>query len=149
MSDDCVLRLERLIHGTPEAVFDAWTKPERLVKWWGPEGFTVPEHTLDVRVGGAWRTVMRSPEGSDHIVNGVYREIDRPHRLVFTWAWEQEDGSRGHETVVTIEFTARDGGTLVQLTQATFAEKEQRDSHEKGWASSLNDLERLFAKAAV
>jgi len=149
MSEDRTLKLERLIPGKPEAVFDAWTKPERLVEWWGPEGFTCPEHALDVRVGGAWRTVMRSPDGGNHICSGIYREIERPRRLAFTWAWDQEDGSRGHETVVTVEFSARDGGTLVCLTQATFADTQHRDNHEKGWASSFNDLERLFAKAAA
>lgn len=145
MKQDNILVLERLVAGPPEAVFDAWTKPELLSKWWGPEGFTVPEHSLDVRIGGAWRTVMRSPEGGRHIVSGVYRAVERPRRLAFTWAWDQDDGSRGHETEVTVEFLPRDGGTLVRLTQAAFLEKEHRDNHELGWTSSFNDLERLFA----
>ncbi|MGH6904258.1 MAG: SRPBCC domain-containing protein [Geminicoccaceae bacterium] len=55
----------------------------------GARGFTVPACTMDVRAGGTWHTVMRAPEGKDHIVSGVYREIMPPERLVLTWAWEK------------------------------------------------------------
>ena len=139
-----ILHIERRIGGSPEAVFDAWITPEILARWWGPEGFTVPEQSHDLRVGGTWRTVMLSPQGERHIVSGVYREISRPRRLAFTWAWDQDDGSRGHETLVTIELSAKGEGTLLKLTQAEFAETEHRDNHRLGWDSSLNDLQRIF-----
>ena len=60
-----VLHLSRRFAAPRERVFRALTEAEQLVKWWGPKGFTVPEHSLDLRPGGAWRTVMRSPEGDD------------------------------------------------------------------------------------
>jgi uncharacterized protein YndB with AHSA1/START domain len=85
-NDDLILRQSRSFAAPRERVFRAFTAPSQLAKWWGPKGFTVPACTLEVRVGGAWRTVMRSPEGKDHIVSGVYREITPPARLVFTWA---------------------------------------------------------------
>ena len=97
-----VLRLSRSFAAPRERVFRAFTAPAQMVKWWGPKGWTVPACTLDARPGGDWHTVMRSPEGKDHVVSGVYRQVLPPERLVFTWAWEG-DGARGHETVVTIE----------------------------------------------
>ena len=76
--DAPVLRLSRSFAAPRDRVFRAFTAPAQLARWWGPKGFTVPACTLDVRAGGAWRTVMRSPEGKDHIVSGVYREITPP-----------------------------------------------------------------------
>jgi uncharacterized protein YndB with AHSA1/START domain len=94
-----------------------------------------------VRVGGAWRTVMSSPEGKDHIVSGVYREITRPERLVLTWAWEEE-GVRGHETLVTIELAETPGGTRLELTQEGF--ESERDGGLVGLADLVQDqLQRL------
>lgn len=144
-SEDRVLEIERHIKATPEKVFDAWTKPEQLVKWWGPEGFNVPEHVISVVKGGGWRTVMRSPEGTLHTCAGVYRTIDRPNRLEFTWAWEQEDGKPGHETLVAVTFEPADGGTRMRLVQKTFESATARDGHRGGWTSSFDCLERLFA----
>lgn len=144
MTDDRVLRLERLIAAPPEKVFDAWVKPELLVRWWGPDGFDVPEHALDVRQGGHWRTIMRSPEGALHTVSGVYRAIEPPRRLVFTWGWHDgATGARGHETEVTVTFHAAPGGTRLVLTQQTFETAESRNQHGHGWQSSFDCLARL------
>ncbi len=142
-SEDRVLRLERLIAAPPERVFDLWTEPDLLVQWWGPEGYDVPAHALDVRPGGAWRTTMRSPEGKRVSVSGVYRVIDKPRRLVFTWAWDQDDGARGHETEVTVTFEAAPGGTRLKLVQQTFQSAEVRDNHDRGWSSSFDCLARV------
>jgi uncharacterized protein YndB with AHSA1/START domain len=146
-NDALVLRLSRSFAAPRDRVFRAFTSPARLARWWGPKGFTVPACTLDVRVGGAWRTVMRSPEGRDHVVSGVYREIVPPERLVFTWAWE-EDGARGHETVVTIELVETPGGTRLQLTQEPFESERARELHGEGWSSSLDCLEEALADGA-
>jgi uncharacterized protein YndB with AHSA1/START domain len=147
-NDAPVLRLSRSFAAPRERVFRAFTAPTQLVKWWGPKGFTVPACTLDVRAGGAWRTVMRSPEGKDHIVSGVYREITPPKRLVFTWAWEEE-GKRGHETVVTIELTETPGGTRLELTQEGFESETARDRHGEGWSSCLDCLDEALAEGAI
>lgn len=121
-------------------VFRAWTDPSLLVRWWGPEGFTIPECRIDVRAGGAWRTCMRSPDGNDYKVRGVYREIVEPERLVFTWAWEDEKGDPGHETLVTVTFAERDGKTQLRLAHRVFESKKSRDAHRQGWASTLDCL---------
>ncbi len=144
MIDDRVLVVERTIAATPETVFDAWVNPEILVQWWGPEGMSIPQHALDLREGGSWETTMRNDEGGEVFVSGVYKVIDRPNRLVFSWAWKQPDGSRGHETDVEVTFTAVDGGTKMTLGQRSFESAESRDNHGMGWNSSFNCLERLF-----
>ena len=137
--------MERLIAAPPERVFDLWTDPELLVQWWGPDGFDVPASALDVQPGGRWKTTMRSPDGALHTVSGVYRLIEPPRRLVFTWGWDDEQGVRGHETEVTVTFEATPGGTRLVLQQQTFQSAEQRDRHSHGWGSSFDCLER-FAK---
>lgn len=147
MADDRVLVMERVFNASPEDVFDAFTDPAQVVQWWGPEGMSVPESSFDVRVGGVWATTMRSREGTEHHVSGVYRALDRPHRVAFTWAWRQEDGSRGHETLVDIAIAAVSAGSKLTLTQKTFATAEHRDNHVHGWALSFNDLERFLGRA--
>jgi uncharacterized protein YndB with AHSA1/START domain len=134
-----VLRLERTFRAPREAVFRAFTEREQLMRWWGPKGYTVPRCELDARPGGAWRTVMRSPEGTEMVVGGVYREVRAPARLVFTWAWET-DGRPGHETLVTLEFHDREGTTALVVTHETFETTDGRDRHREGWSSSLDCL---------
>src|SRR5438093_3612694 len=86
------LVITRVFDAPPHLVFKAWTEPERLVRWWGPQGFTTPSCTMDVRPGGAFSFCMRSPEGIDHWLQVVYREIVDPARPVCTWAWEDAEG---------------------------------------------------------
>jgi len=141
---DRTLKLERIIRAPVEEVFDAFVVPEQFATWWGPEGCTIPDYSMDVRPGGRWRTVMLLPDGNRPEVSGVYREIEKNKRLVFTWAWKQEDGSRGHETVVTITFEPAGKNTKLTLEQAVFAEVAHRDNHRKGWESSINSLEQYL-----
>ncbi len=148
-ASDIELRFERHFAASPRRVFQALTDPGELVRWWGPEGYSVPECELDVRPGGAWRTCMRSPEGTDHCVGGVYREVVPPARLVYTWAWESsgsEDSadSTPVETLVTIELEASDGGTDLVLTHRGFASDEARDHHQGGWVSCFDCLAQFL-----
>ena len=83
---------------------------------------------------------MRMPDGV-HVASGVYREIEPPRRLVFTWRWEDGEGPKEGETLVTVELHERDGGTELVLTHERFADTDARDGHEQGWTSALNRLE--------
>lgn len=85
MSNDQVLTIERNSNASPEAVFDAWTDPEILSQWWGPEGVSIPALDLDVKEGGAWTTTMYSDQMGNKVVSGTYKIVERPSRLVFTW----------------------------------------------------------------
>jgi uncharacterized protein YndB with AHSA1/START domain len=140
--------MSRRFNAPRERVFRALTDPEQLARWWGPKGFSVPELALDVRAGGAWRTIIRSPEGRDHIVSGVYRDIMPPSRLVFTWAWETGD-TRSHETVVTIDLFEVADGTRLELRQEVFESADSRDRHQHGWASCFDSLEDALASGAL
>lgn len=139
---DSSLRLSREIAADPATVFRAWTEPEQMKRWSCPEGMTVAEVQVDFRVGGRYRIRMEGSEGKTYTAIGVYREIERPHRLVYTWDWDEE--SIG-ETLVTVEFEDRGGSTMVVLTHELFPSAEQTKGHDEGWTSCLNRLERLFA----
>lgn len=142
---DRELRVERLIAAPPERVFQYFTDPKLFSTWWGPEGMTATADTLDVRVGGTWRTTMRSADGRAMTVGGVYRAVEAPRRLVFTWAWDGENGARGFETEVTITFAAAPGGTKLVILQKEFETAESSDMHGRGWNSTLDKLNRVVA----
>ena len=141
---DRTLVIERVFRAPPDKVFRAWTDPEILVRWWGPEGMHIPDCEMDVRPGGAWRTTMANKDGDTYTVAGEYREIAAPNRLVMTWGWIQDDGRRGHETEVVVTFEDVPHGTRMRLVQSVFQDAEQRNSHEMGWQSTLNDLEKVL-----
>jgi uncharacterized protein YndB with AHSA1/START domain len=141
--NDRVLEIERLIPASPERVFEYWTDPELLAKWFGPAGYDVPGHDVDARPGGKWRATIRSPEGTLRTVSGIYNSIDPPRRLVFTWAWDDDAGVRGHETEVTVTLEPTPGGTRLKLVQQMFETSPMRDRHNNGWSSALNRLERM------
>ncbi|MBL4599558.1 MAG: SRPBCC domain-containing protein [Rhizobiaceae bacterium] len=145
MSNDQILTIERSFAASPEAVFDAWTDPAILSQWWGPEGVSVPDLALDVKEGGAWTATMYSDQMGNKIVSGEYKAIERPIRLVFTWAWSDEDGTRGHETEVEVLFEKIDTGTKMTLNQQLFQDRSGRDSHNSGWVSSFTCLEKVLS----
>ena len=82
------LVISRVVDAPRDLAFKAWTEPEHLDRWQNaPQGFTVTSHQTDLRSGGAYRVCMRSPDGVDHWLQGVYREVVPGERLVFTHTW--------------------------------------------------------------
>ena len=81
------LTLKRRLKATPDKVYAAWTDPEKIVKWFGPDSGPVQEATTDVRVGGHYAITFHTEDGEQHHVSGHYREVVPNERLVFTWAW--------------------------------------------------------------
>lgn len=136
------LRLRRTFPAPPERVFRAWTDPEALKRWSGPGAFTTPLAEVDLRVGGAFRIHMRAPDGTEHRVRGVYREVAPPARLVYTWQWETEVAP---ETLVTVEFHDRGGATEVVLTHERFPDEKTRTDHEQGWSACFEKLAGEFS----
>jgi len=142
------LTITRVFDAPRDLVFRAWFEPERMAVWAGPEGFTATYVEMDPRPGGAWRLGMRSPEGEEHRQGGVVREIVPPERLAFTFAWEEADGTPGHETLITLilaEHGPTATQTLMTFRQATFDSVESRDGHEGGWNSAFEDLAAYLA----
>ena len=123
-----------------ELAFEAWTKPEHLIQWWGPNEFTLPFCEIDFRVGGKYRFCMRSPDGINHWVWGEYREIVRPEQIVMTWNREDADGNLWSSTVATVTFLELGGKTAFKLHQAIFENMEYRDQHNGGWTQCLDRL---------
>lgn len=130
-------------------VFDAWTKPEQVCRWLlGPSGWTMPSCTIDLRVGGAYRFVLRHHDGREMILKGVYREIVAPERLVST---ESFGDAPTPESINTLTLVERDG--ITELTLHTLSpSREARDGMlrsgmEKGVAISFDRLDGIFREA--
>jgi uncharacterized protein YndB with AHSA1/START domain len=143
VASETTLRLERLIPSPPELLFALWTEPAQLIRWWAPEGYEASVNDLDTRPGGRWRVTMRRTDGGVVVTSGIYRIVEPPRRLVFTWAWEDESGARGHETEVVVSFEAAPGGTRVLLLQRRFESKQARDNHTVGWSSAFDRLTKI------
>ena len=140
---DIALSLVRTIKATPEKVYAAWTEPKTLKKWMSPsDTMDITTAETDLRVGGKYRIVMREPDGKEHRVGGVYKELSPGRRLVFTWGW---DGSQEATTLVTIELRKNGAGTELTLTHTKFADEAARDMHSQGWIGCVGRLEKLFA----
>lgn len=136
------LRLTKTISASPEDVFQAWTRPEHMRNWCCPDPTADVDVHVDLRVGGAYSIRMGFDEGA-HTAVGVYKEIDPPNRLVYTWDWKDGDHHMGVETIVTVAFTEVDGGTQVTLTHEGFPAVEPKVGHEEGWTVCLERLASL------
>jgi len=142
----CELIIRRTFNAPRALVFRAWTEPQLLAQWSCPRGFTCTEQHGELRVGGAFFARMRSPEGTEHRLRGVYREIVPPERLVFTHCWVDESGTAGPETLVTVSLAERDGCTAMLFQQGIFASVEARDGHGQGWGSCFERLAELLER---
>ena len=137
---DTKLTMKHIFNAPREKVFDAWLDAKQIPKWMGPHGVSATADKLEAKVGGKYRVVMVTPQGTP-AVGGIYKEISRPDRLVFTWAWEAaHNDPPGHETLVTLTFRDVGGKTEMILLHERFATKEARDSHSHGWTGSIEKL---------
>ena len=127
-------------------VFRAWTQAEHMVRWMGPMNYTCISAKMDLRLGGAYRIGIRSPDGKEHWMRGIYQEIVEPERLAFSFSWEKE-GEYGRENTITITFSDEAGKTRMKFRQAFFETAENRDDHNKGWSSSFDNLAQYLAGA--
>ena len=141
------LQITRSFNASPEKVFQAWVDPIVLKQWFAPsDEFSTPLAEIDLRVGGKYRIQMVAPNGENHTVGGVYREIRSPEKLVFTWGWEAGGGCGGAEsegpieTLVTVEFQQQGEGTAMILTHELFPNSESRDKHHEGWSGCVARL---------
>ena len=135
--------ITRLVQATPDRVFAAWTTPQLMKQWNAPGDRTNPVVEVDLRIGGRYRIHMAAPDGKTSKVTGVYREIDPPRRLVYTWFWETNPDLG--EMVVTVEFHPRGEATEIVLVHAGCVSEEAANNHRNGWLGALPKLEKLFA----
>jgi uncharacterized protein YndB with AHSA1/START domain len=137
------VRLVRVVPASRDAVFEAWTDPAQLARWWGPPGFTTPTVEIDLRVGGRYRIVMQPPEGEARHLAGTYREVRAPERLVYTWRWEHH-GPHTEETLVTVDFRDRGEQTEIEVVHTGFPTVDLAEVHGDGWDGCLVRLEELL-----
>ena len=135
------LRLEKTIAVPPERVFAAFVDAEQVRRWWGPAGFTVPRIRFDAVEGTHYRIVMQPPDGDVFHIRGTFRAVQPPHRLVFTFIYEEPDPD-DQETLVTLTFDATDSGTRISLDQGPFKNAARLELHRDGWTETLERLER-------
>ncbi len=145
------LVLTSLIDAPREKLFRAWTEPELLKQWFAPRPWTTPEARLDVRAGGSSLVVMRSPEGNDMPCPGVYLEVVKNERLVFTDAYTEawQPSARPFMTgVLTFEDA---GGRTRYTARLRHWSDETADQHERmgfheGWKQCTEQLAELVAR---
>jgi len=141
--------MTRVFDAPRRLVFDAWTSPEHVPHWMlGPEGWTMPVCEINLRPGGAWRFVWRRSNGTEMEMNGVYREIKPPERLVSTENW----GADWPETLNTVVLSEKDGKTTMTLT-VLYPSKEAREAALKtgmkdGASQSFDRLAEYLRKMA-
>jgi uncharacterized protein YndB with AHSA1/START domain len=137
------LKIARSYAAAPEKVWRAWTDPQAIKRWWGPgANHLVSLAQLDVRVGGRFRIVFGGPQGTDHEVQGVYRQVVPNRRLVFTWTWPNSTPER--ESLVTIVFKAAGSGTELDFRHEQFFDEAARDGHNRGWSEAFVKLEQFL-----
>ncbi len=156
--------ITRIFEAPKTLVYKAWSDPALMKEWWGPHHFTTPSCEIDLKVGGTYRFVMRSPEGIDYPTGGVYKEIVESERLVFTMncnehtkEWhdllnKNRPNRKGdlHEFVVTVTFEEEHGKTKLTIAKH-FDSAEDRNAMvnlgmSEGWNQSLEKLETLLAR---
>ncbi|TMK38435.1 MAG: SRPBCC domain-containing protein [Actinobacteria bacterium] len=138
-----VVRIERNFAASAEEVFDAWTSPEVMRRWFHPApDWDTPEAEVDLRVGGKVRVVMRRPDGTQGEGQGEYTLIDRPHRLAMTWTFDEDPSN---EQVIELSFSESEGSTTVLMVNRGISTDERRDAQDAGWHGCFNELERVLA----
>ena len=140
------LTIRRVFDAPRELVFKAWTESEHALQWGGPRGFSALEFEMSRTPGGRWHSRMRGPDGKEYANRGTLLELVEPERLVFTFAWDNADGTSGREMKITVALAERDGKTEMTFSQSEFESAEDRDGHNEGWSQSFDKLAEYLAR---
>ena len=136
------LTIKRRLNAPPQKVYAAWTDPEKILKWFGPDSGPVEDAATDVRVGGRYAVSFSTEDGEQHHVSGVYREVVPNRKLVFTWAWRTMPE---RVSLVTVLIKPDGSGSILTLIHEQFFDEPARDRHVQGWTGCLDKLERYLA----
>ena len=141
--------MTRVFDAPRHLVFDAFTKPDLLKRWFGPRGWSLVVCEVDLKVGGGFRFVLRGPDGTDMGMRGVYREIVRPERSVHMESFDDYPG----ESQVTATLVEEGGRTTLTVT-VLYPSQEVRDiviktGMEHGAAESYDKLAELLASTVI
>jgi uncharacterized protein YndB with AHSA1/START domain len=139
-----VLHLSRFIAAPRDRVFTAWTTPEAIKVWFGPEDCRVLKAEVDLRVGGAYSFSLSTQRLGEIKVSGRYREVTPPAKLIYTWRWEGHSELTTGTSLVTVEFIPRGAETEIRLTHEQLPSTESRDHHGHGWSGAIDKLEKYL-----
>jgi uncharacterized protein YndB with AHSA1/START domain len=117
-----------------------------MSQWSCPHGFVITRGEMDFRPGGTWSATMRSPQGEDLTLGGVYRLIVKNERIVFTHAWLDGEGNPGPETLVAVSFAGEGRKTRMTFDQTGFDSEASRNGHEGGWSECFERLAGYLAQ---
>ncbi|MFO1043267.1 MAG: SRPBCC domain-containing protein [Planctomycetaceae bacterium] len=138
------LKFTRFFKQPPAVVFDVWTNPKAMRRWFRPsEEVSHLFLTVDLRVGGTFRVAFQGPNGEVDVLKGKFIEITPPHRLVYSWEWEAPSEHAGIPSVVTVQFNEKDGGTELLLCHA-ISDSGMKERHSLGWCGALNLLDEFM-----
>ena len=149
------LTMQRTFDAPLSLVWKAWTEADRLKQWWGPRSFPTTYCTLDFRVGGVWHYCMTGPNGEESWGKGTYQAIEHHRRIVYLDQFSDKDGNAAPDmpdTVITMEFTERDGKTIVTSRAEWASEEELKKLAEMGMIEGATEtwdrLEEYLASAS-
>jgi uncharacterized protein YndB with AHSA1/START domain len=136
---DLRLQQTHVLPAPRRRVYALFIEPEEVARWWGPDGFRIPQLDWNPRVGASYRIAMQPPEGELFHLSGEFREVDPPARLAFTFVWDPPSPD-DRETLAELSFAAREDSTEVSLGQGPFATEERLSLHDDGWGQSFAKL---------
>ncbi len=142
------LELRYVLDAPVASVFDAWTNPEKLRRWWGPGEFRCPEAEVDLRPGGSYRLVMQPTAGDSFELGGTYREVEAPSRLLYTWRWLTGPAADGSESLVEVVFRDLGERTELLLVHSDFPASHGAAPYKMGWDGGIPKLETLLSDDA-
>ncbi|NNE52892.1 MAG: SRPBCC domain-containing protein [Sulfitobacter sp.] len=136
------ITLEREFAVTPERLFQALSQRAELVRWWGHDGWTITDETIDFSRPGSWFADMRSDEGNRYKLSGQVTHVRPPQSIGFTWAWHDEEDRRGPESHVTFTVSESGVGARLIVHHQELATEDIAAQHARGWAGPLGRLSR-------
>ena len=151
----------RTFHAPIERVWEAWSKPEQIKQWWGPETFTCPEAKIDFREGGQYNFAMKEANGKVYWSGGEYQEIIKNKRIIYTDHFTNSEGKKlepreynmpgvwPDDLTVTIEFEKTDTGLTKMKLRHEGIPAEMHDDCERGWNSSFDKMQKLVEQNVV
>lgn len=136
------LKIRHRCRAPRHVVFDLWTDPTHLVKWFHPPGWEMHVAELQMEAGGRFRLGFREEGSTDRVyVGGVYEEITPPERIVMTWTWEDPDPHAGFETRISVSFIDQGAETELEIVQARLTTRDIYDRHAEGWDGAIRLLD--------
>jgi len=143
------LTITRVFDAPRTLVFQAWTEPRHLVRWWGPRGFSTPSCEMDARAGSAYHFRMRASDGREVMWQGACKEIVPPERLVWTCTIRDPNGNLiSAETILTVTLEEQGNKTKMTLHQAVFDSVTNYQGHQNGWNESMSRLAEYLPNAS-